>query len=491
MQIKKQEKIYLGVIFLFFLSILLFIPITGDDWYNYAIGKQGMTISIQNTILMYFTWEGRIISRILIYFLTYHRIFYCIFTSFLITSFCYVVANFFKTKYKLFIYAIIIIFLLTLENTMWTQSFLWVAGSVTYLFPCIFIIGYLYYYFHFILERDHLKWYIYFLFGLFSFFITMFVENLAFTFVVSNFLLLVYHYYKKRKISWFLLLNCVFSFIGALFMLISPGSTLRLIGDDDTFQKLSFFSKIKFNVPNFLYYTFLCSVVLVVVFSIVFFLLIRRVIKKKFVRILSYFLIFPPLGYIIIMLICRRFFQINVLWNFAFSNLYLFVFVSILLCLVFLFLVFKFLEREQFFLFLLFSSIALSSNIVMLLSPVWGGRVGLFTVFLLFYILLYLMFSLVSIKNVRVSIYVSVGGLIASLFMIGVLISYYQVYEFTKFREKIITEQVKQKRSYITIYTMDRSLLWGNDPYDEFHIKYFKEYYHISKESRLIYACRK
>ena len=82
----------------FFLSILLFIPITGDDWYNYAIGKQGITISIQNTILMYLTWEGRIISRILIYLLTYHRIFYSILTSVLITFFCYTTANFFKTK---------------------------------------------------------------------------------------------------------------------------------------------------------------------------------------------------------------------------------------------------------------------------------------------------------------------------------------------------------------------------------------------------------
>ena len=80
---------------------------------------------------------------------------------------------------------------------------------------------------------------------------------------------------------------------------------------------------------------------------------------------------------------------------------------------------------------------------------------------------------------------------IAFLFMGGMLISYYQVYEFTKFREKIINQQLSQGKSNVTVYTMKRLLLWGNDPYDEFHIKYFKEYYHIPEESRLIYACRK
>ena len=83
---------------------------------------------------------------------------------------------------------------------------------------------------------------------------------------------------------------------------------------------------------------------------------------------------------IILMLICRQFLQIDSLWNFAFANLYWFVAVSIFLCLFFLFLVFKFLVKEKFILFLLFSTIALSSNGVMLISPVWGGRVGLFTV---------------------------------------------------------------------------------------------------------------
>ena len=68
---KKNIKyifVFLFFVFLFFLS-----PISGDDWSNYLVGSEGIRHSLGVTLGMYFDWEGRIVSRMLINILTYNK----------------------------------------------------------------------------------------------------------------------------------------------------------------------------------------------------------------------------------------------------------------------------------------------------------------------------------------------------------------------------------------------------------------------------------
>ncbi len=479
--ISKKELLLLIAIFFFFFLLLLFIPITGDDWGNFLIGKNGFWACIENTIMMYRTWEGRIVSRLFINLLTYHRLIYVILTSFLITSFCYCLANLFPTKNKFFLYFSIIIFFLTLENTMWTQSFLWVAGTITYLFPTILIVFYLYFYLHVIQKKESFPWYFYIFSAIFSFLITMFVENIAVGYIVLNIIFLLKEFYEKRKINKFLACSLFFSSIGFILMIISPGSAGRLQTEDQLFYHLSLISKIKSNIPNFIYYTLLTNIPLLMVIGICI-LLLLKFIERKEIRILLKIMISILWGYILIMCTLKQLGH-SILWAFFQQHL-LFFFVPFLFVFVlFVYLFMKYLKKEVKLRYLALIVTGISSNAVMIISPVWGGRVAIFTNVLLFISFLYLDLEL--LKQKKFPRMTRGLGILSMVLFVVYLGMYYHVYEFTKFREKSIREQIQNKENPIIVYTSPNNLLWGNNPGDEYHIKTFKEYYQIPSQTEI------
>ena len=68
----KNNYIYL-ISFIFFLIILSLAPINGYDWGNYPVGAQGLRMILSAAKGMYFSWEGRFVSRIIIYLFTYYK----------------------------------------------------------------------------------------------------------------------------------------------------------------------------------------------------------------------------------------------------------------------------------------------------------------------------------------------------------------------------------------------------------------------------------
>ena len=71
---KLKENYHYLIIFIIFLIINFLSPRTGDDWSNYLEGTLGIRHMIGQAIGMYFDWEGRFISRLLINFLTYYKV---------------------------------------------------------------------------------------------------------------------------------------------------------------------------------------------------------------------------------------------------------------------------------------------------------------------------------------------------------------------------------------------------------------------------------
>ncbi len=92
---KNKEIIY---IFLFtlvaFCMLSHFIPLTGDDWQNYGNGKMGFLNSLRNIKRYYLNWEGRIVSRTFIVFLTYGKIFWNILNALLFFGISYLIMKF-------------------------------------------------------------------------------------------------------------------------------------------------------------------------------------------------------------------------------------------------------------------------------------------------------------------------------------------------------------------------------------------------------------
>ena len=87
----KKKKTWYYILFLFFLIIFFLSPISGDDWGNYLVGSQGLRHMVGNAIGMYFSWEGRFASRLLINLLTYNKWLWNITNSIVLVSIVFLI----------------------------------------------------------------------------------------------------------------------------------------------------------------------------------------------------------------------------------------------------------------------------------------------------------------------------------------------------------------------------------------------------------------
>ncbi|MCI8574902.1 MAG: hypothetical protein HFI09_00345, partial [Bacilli bacterium] len=115
------------LVFLFFLLISFWMPISGDDWQNYIVGSRGIRHMIGQAIGMYFDWEGRFVSRLLINFLTYYKFVFNILLAALITGGIYAIEHLGLVKNKSFFFLFVLGIFLFLDNPLFTQTILWVA----------------------------------------------------------------------------------------------------------------------------------------------------------------------------------------------------------------------------------------------------------------------------------------------------------------------------------------------------------------------------
>ena len=84
-EIMKKYYKYLSLC-LFFIVIFFLSPLSGDDWGNYIVGSEGVRYSLEVAVELYFNWEGRFISRVLINIFTYHKWLWNIINALVITS---------------------------------------------------------------------------------------------------------------------------------------------------------------------------------------------------------------------------------------------------------------------------------------------------------------------------------------------------------------------------------------------------------------------
>lgn len=472
-----KENIFYLIIFIFFLTLSILMPLTGDDWGNYTIGKNGTLMNLINEAAgMYLVWEGRFISRIFINILTYHKIFFDIILALLMTSFTYISPRIIKIKNKTLVILLTTLIFLLFENSIFTQTVLWVAGSITYMFPTLLIFIYAYILFKYILKRKY-KWYDYLFCICFSFFIPMFVENIGCAFVFANILLYLYELIKNKKKDKLLLFTTIFSIIGLIIMLLSPGSAQRAAMESEHLPLIT--SLIK-GIVYFINYTFIKNTYLILLMSLVNIKLLRKNKSKNII-----FYIFTIIGIILGL--------INLINDLGYSLLPSLIYfknpyVNIYWIIYFLISIYIFIKNysknNNFYKLLLILLTGLCANAVMIIVPTWGGRTTLFTTILLTLFYIYLLDDL-SKENKKLNI-----ALIVFICLLIPIysITYYNVYKFNKFQEKSINTQIKENKKEITIYTLPDKLACTLIPGAEYHINTYKVYYGIDNETTLIFA---
>ena len=291
MKSKKINIIY-GAIFLFFVFLFFLSPISGDDWGNYLVGKTGIYHSFGNALGMYFSWEGRIISRVFINLLTYHKVIWNFLNSFIIVGIIYYIGKIIRPKNKIFVLLSSLFLFLFMNLYTFSQVIVWLAGNITYLFVILLLL----FYFYWMFEKKDFSWKQIILLSFLNFISTMFVEHMAILLILSNLFFLSLSFYQNKKIDRRILLFLICSIVGTLLMFLSPGTRLRNGMENIEFNQLSFFGKIFYNLPNFIFFTYISNYSLFLLMIPTGILLSKNIIRNKVLRILHYlFLLFPIL----------------------------------------------------------------------------------------------------------------------------------------------------------------------------------------------------
>lgn len=475
--VTKKKIVYL-LIFLFFFLILTLSPISGDDWGNYLEGKVGLKHCFSQALGMYFTWEGRFASRVLINLLTYNKLIWNVVNSLLITGIIYSIVSFIKPKHKVSVICLAILSILLMNIYTFSQVIVWIAGNITYLFPLGLILFYLLDIKNNSGDLSNKKAMV--LTG-FNLIVPMFVEHMAVLLVFINLSLLLIKYYKTKKIDRNYLMYTIISILSTLLMFISPGTRLRSEMENIEFNKLNIFHKVFYNIPNFIYYTFIVNSFLLILISITSVYKVIKLKNSKSVKIsLSIYLTIIPIITIGIYNLSQFLTLSPLLLEVINPNNILIVLYWISYLLIYFYLLLKDIKTIQGKWNLIFSILALTSNIIMLASPTWGYRTSFAT-----YILLV-------IPSIEIIDRMNINQLIEKIIIVTTIsVSLIWVVFYINIRlvqndlEKSIKKQLREDKEIIEIESFPSYANCNINPTNEYHLIKFKEYYQIPQEKEI------
>jgi len=455
-------------VFGFFALITFLAPLCGDDWHNYMVGSQGLRHMVGQAIEMYFDWEGRFVSRLLINFLTYYKFWFAILVGLLIAGGMFVIEHFGNLRHKQIFFLLFFGVFLFLDNPLFTQTILWVAGSITYLFPSMLLLGYFFCYFYFLKgKKVSSKWLLLGSFC-FAFLSPMFVENIAISFVVLHILILLLEYYQTKCFNKVYLINIILSILGTFLMFMSPGSLKRSMMET-AFYELSFLQQIEFNFPVFIQYTFGENYYLIFLMIVSGLFLTFRVFSKRMMQIISIGIvfIFPILCY-------------SHAWHFPW--LYIVCWIVWFFYLLFLVVSFYRNDFDKLWFYGILLGVGLLSNIVMMATPSISSRTSL----------LWILCSSVSFLFVLDDVIVVPKFLAIFLSFLLLLtcgiygIAYYNLNCFSLALKQSIQSDLEQGNP-VNVYMAPEYLAWGLTPTGDYHIRTFKEYFKIPYDYELVY----
>ncbi|MDO5003045.1 MAG: DUF6056 family protein [bacterium] len=460
--LKKEYILY----FLFFLAIMCLSPISGDDWGNYLVGKQGIRHMIGNAIGMYFSWEGRFVSRLLINLLTYNKWLWNIVNSFVIVSIIYLINNICNFKNKKLTLVVPLIFLFTNLFTF-SQVIVWIAGNITYLFVILLLL----YYISEVYKQSEFSSKKTILLLSLNIIIPMFVEHMAIILILINIIFIIINYLKDKKINKKLIIFLIISIISFLCMFLSPGNSLRSSMENSDFNSLNFSQKILYNIPNLIYYTYIINYFLAILMIIGNYLITKNEIKNKPVRILLY--IFELISIIPILVITFN----N---KFSSSNIFTIIY-FILYSISSFYLIIKSSKNITTDLAIFFFFIGICSNGVMLLSPTWGYRTSFST-----YLFMGISYLIIIDRYVRINKFLNYLIIICNIIgMLGYITFYISVHLQYMDNYEIINKGIETKSKNIVIVSYPAFAPCNINPTNEYHMKKFKEYYKIDKDTEV------
>lgn len=465
----EKNKFYISIYIIFFIICIL-TPISGDDYMNYVRGQQGIIGILNTTKEFYLTWEGRIMSRIIILLFTPRKFLWNIVTPllFVIIFKSLLKHEEFENKWS---YLLLIMSILFVSPSMFAQSYTWLAGNITYFYPMALSI----YYFSVLYNNldKKLKNNQIILLSILAVIIPMFTENIGCGFVFGNFLFIIYKCYLKKetKSNW---LFFIISTLSLVLMLISPGSAVRAV-EEGVFNSFGVLEKIYINI----FYYFTEYAITRHTFMLILILICCNIYccksKSKKYRIIFYLLfnIIPAL------IILENILNVEIVSH----RLYCYPYWILLGILFILSLINTYKNDKKLLLFyILLLLSAFSSIVCMLVVGYWFDRVSIFFVIVV---------SFISIKIIDRNIEINKNNesLIKMIFIMSLILiifSMFSTYKIERYRSDYVYKQKELKQESIEVIYNPSPYLWLSNLNGKYFVDTYKQYQQLDNEVELV-----
>ena len=476
------------LLFLIFLLISLWVPYCGDDWTNNILGLDSIVDYFRVAYQKYLDVEGRFFSRIFVLIFTHYKFLWAIINALMISGIFVLINKIIKNKNNKFIRFLTFTLFVFISNEILRQVIVWPTGSATYMFPMFLTIIFLYFNNN-IWENDYKISNLKFIVSLIMIMIvSMSIETVSVAMVFITLFIFVYVFWKTKKFDIKRFICFLISLIGFILMRVSPGATLRLA--DTGFSNIGFIDMMKTSIPKFVEYTYLTNIVLIILMVFVCYLLLKNnKVKYLFVKMLALGVI--PLLTVIMSAykFCRLYlgFEVNILNKGLFlvnsSNVVIIIY-WLFFTFAFIYLIYRYINESNKIKILFYTFIGYLANAAMLFSPIWGGRTTSFTVVMLFIV------CMLIINNYKADLFNNTLFkrslvIITVLWILCMLILYYNVYLQNKNRELTIEKQIAENSKTVTLELLPEYALHTANAWNNWHQSMLKAYYGIDDDVQL------
>lgn len=470
-------------VFCFFAVITYLTPLAGDDW-GYALnGMKGTPFS--TAVEFYFSWSGRFFSELWGFLVAPNKWLWNILNPAFFTVIYFCLNYLANPKKTLLGYVVSFMLMLYASDYLRMETYTWIMGT-TYVIPMMLCLVYLCIVKKYLESNRTMKWPVVLGCCVLNFYIGLCMENIAAVMILVSLFLAGYHFFNKKEYKAYVLIAAV-SLVSFLIMRSSPGSAYRL-SQNTAWLEMSLFEQIWCNVPYFLRYTFYDNKYLILVLNVV---LCAKLLLSKNISWKMFGVAFVLSGITSFMLLSNKFLSLG-LGFVEFFTLYetnvacQFVNLGIwVLYIIFLFVYFaKELDGNTRVYATYFLLMAGASNLVMLVSPIFGSRSSFY--FYYFAILLVLLvLNEIEMKKVYSVGCVAVMCVFIYLRGSNILYKYRLVHQvqqdrLSKIEYYVDHPEVKDvwlpRMPIFTVHSADI------EPEDTYHMDVFKQYYGLSSD---------
>ncbi len=491
-----QYLVYLGAYFVYKImaTISESVPLAGDDW-GYALNLNNES-AFERAWTFYFTWSGRFFSELYGFLMAPNKELWNVFNPILFAVLFCVIIKLVAKKNTILCGLALIALMFSVDQVLRVETYSWLMGT-TYVIPLVLFLIYLNLIKPVVLESKQLKAFNLIICCVLNFIICLSMENIAAVLLVGNILMMGYIVYYTKSWKHPFLSILIISLIGVCLIRLSPGAAYRTMNEHSAFIELGLFGQIALNWENFLRMTFVNNQTMMIAFSTVLAIttLIKAIKTKKF-EFYCYFLIQLIALFINIAEKIYNVLQVNILLVFfdleyTSSTLWilsLFYIVYIVGTLVTLYKIFETKQERAESMF--YMMIAGSANMVMMISPIFGSRSSLYTVYFIFVLTLYL------ISKLKIDIKYQVVFSLMLLYFIHIkyedlMAKYHLVDLKDEQRMEIIEYYVDHPEDLnVWIPRMPEGLVHSADIEfgDDYHFEVFKKYYGINEEAIVTFS---